>query len=71
MAMDIAIVGTGISGLAAGWALDRAGHRVTLFEQDRVPGGHVATVAVDANGVLDREELREFTDRPADLEHQV
>jgi predicted NAD/FAD-binding protein len=48
MAMDIAIVGTGISGLAAGWALDRAGHRVTLFEQDRVPGGHVATVAVDA-----------------------
>ncbi len=48
--MDIAIVGTGVSGLTAAWALDRDGHRVTLFEKDRVPGGHVATVAVDAAG---------------------
>jgi predicted NAD/FAD-binding protein len=48
--MDIAIVGSGVSGLTASWALNRDGHRVTLFEQDRVPGGHVATVTVDADG---------------------
>jgi hypothetical protein len=46
--MDIAIVGSGVSGLTAAWALNRDGHRVTVFEQDRVPGGHVATVGVDA-----------------------
>ena len=45
--MDIAIVGTGVSGLTAAWALDRDGHGVTLFEKERVPGGHVATVTVD------------------------
>ena len=44
--MEIAIVGAGISGLTAAYAL-RLDHRVTLFEQDPVAGGHVATVAVE------------------------
>ncbi len=48
--MDIAIVGSGVSGLTTAWALNRDGHSVTVFEQDPVPGGHVATVTVDAAG---------------------
>ena len=46
--MDIGIIGSGVSGLTAAWALHRDGHRVTLFEKDAIPGGHVATVTVDA-----------------------
>jgi uncharacterized protein len=50
--MDIAIVGSGISGLSAAWAL-RHDHRVTVFEQDVNPGGHARTVTVDgADGPL-------------------
>ena len=45
--MNIAIVGSGVSGLTDTWALHRNGHRVTLFEQHQEPGGHVATVTVD------------------------
>jgi uncharacterized protein len=47
--MDIAIIGAGISGLTAAWAL-RADHRVTVFEAHREPGGHTATVDVEASG---------------------
>ena len=44
--MNIAVVGTGVSGLAAAWALDRE-HDVVLFEADARPGGHVHTHSVD------------------------
>lgn len=41
----IAVVGSGISGLAAAWLLAKH-HRVTLFEQDGRPGGHSRTIDV-------------------------
>jgi predicted NAD/FAD-binding protein len=43
----VGIVGAGVSGLTATYALHRQGHDVTLFEGYHEPGGHVATVTVD------------------------
>ncbi|CAN0577379.1 unnamed protein product [Ectocarpus sp. 12 AP-2014] len=45
----IAIVGSGISGMAAGWYLS-AQHEVTLFEADSRLGGHTATMDVEVDG---------------------
>lgn len=42
----VAVVGSGISGLAAAWLLSRR-HRVTLLERDGRLGGHTYTVVVD------------------------
>ncbi|MDH6593418.1 putative NAD/FAD-binding protein [Variovorax sp. TBS-050B] len=45
--LDIAVVGSGISGLAAGWLLSQR-HRVTVYEADSRAGGHSNTVQVGA-----------------------
>lgn len=42
----IAVVGSGISGLAAAWLLAQR-HDVTLYERDGRPGGHSHTVELD------------------------
>jgi hypothetical protein len=47
--LDIAVVGSGISGLAAAWLLAQR-HRVTLYEADARLGGHSHTVEVAARG---------------------
>ncbi|MBK9383607.1 MAG: FAD-dependent oxidoreductase [Planctomycetes bacterium] len=44
--MRIAIVGSGVAGLAVAWHL-RATHDITLLESSATPGGHVHTVQVD------------------------
>ena len=46
----IAVVGTGIAGLGAAWAL-RDSHDVTVFEKRARLGGHSATVDIDYDGV--------------------
>ena len=46
----IAVVGSGISGLASAWLLSRT-HRVTLFEAATCLGGHTNTVDVSLEGM--------------------
>ena len=47
--MNVAIIGTGIAGLAAAWLLDGR-HRVTVYERNDWIGGHANTVDVPAAG---------------------
>ena len=47
--MRIAIIGTGISGMAAGYLLSEA-HEVTAYEASSTIGGHTATVDVPLGG---------------------
>lgn len=41
---NIAIIGSGISGLTCGYYLTKAGHNVTVYEADDYIGGHTHTV---------------------------
>ena len=47
--MRIAVVGSGISGLASAWLLSRR-HDVTLFERNDYLGGHTHTHDIDLHG---------------------
>jgi len=47
--MNLAVIGSGISGLAAAWLLHRR-HRVTLLEAAPRLGGHTWTVQVEEDG---------------------
>jgi len=38
----IAIIGSGIGGLTAGNLLAKKGHKVTIFEAQKTPGGYTA-----------------------------
>lgn len=46
--LNIAIVGTGISGLSAAWLLSK-NHKVTVFERDSRLGGHSNTVEFNSS----------------------
>ncbi|MFT7538803.1 MAG: putative NAD/FAD-binding protein, partial [Lysobacterales bacterium] len=45
----IAIIGTGISGMSAGYFL-RKEHDITFFEKNDYAGGHTNTLKVDDEG---------------------
>ncbi len=50
--MRVAVIGAGIAGGAAAWALARSGrHEVAVYEREARPGGHSLTVEVDQGGV--------------------
>jgi len=42
---NIAVIGSGVAGLGAAWALSRE-HQVTLFERDHRLGGHARTIDI-------------------------
>ena len=45
----IGVVGSGIAGLSAAWALSKR-HDVTLFDKNTYFGGHANTVRIDLQG---------------------
>ena len=47
--MRIAVIGTGIAGNAAAWALSQR-YPVTVYDRELRPGGHSHTVTVDYDG---------------------
>ncbi|WP_316197712.1 MULTISPECIES: NAD(P)/FAD-dependent oxidoreductase [unclassified Bradyrhizobium] len=47
--MRVAVIGTGIAGNAAAWALSRH-YPVTVYERELCPGGHSHTVTIDYDG---------------------
>lgn len=47
--MRVAIIGSGIAGMGAAWALHRD-HEITLYEKEPRPGGHSHTVDIDYDG---------------------
>ncbi len=45
--MNVAVLGAGISGLAAGWRLQQLGHAPTVYEADGEPGGKIRSRRMD------------------------
>lgn len=48
--MRIAVIGAGIAGNGAAWALRSAGNEVVVYEKAEKPGGHSSTEVVDYDG---------------------
>ena len=51
--MRVAVIGTGIAGNAAAWALSKR-YPVTVYDRELRPGGHSHTVTIDYDGSRSR-----------------
>ena len=65
--MNIGVIGAGAAGLAAGYDLANAGHRVTVFEAAPFVGGQASTIEV-GGGRLERGYHHLFTNDNAIIE---
>jgi protoporphyrinogen oxidase len=45
------IIGAGLAGLATGYTLTKAGHKVTIIEKESYPGGRVRSLPIDGHMV--------------------
>jgi dimethylaniline monooxygenase (N-oxide forming) len=66
--MRVAVIGSGVSGIAAGKTLSRLGHQVVVFERNGRVGGHW-TQAYPGVHLQNLAELYEFTDFPWPFAH--
>lgn len=67
---SIAVIGTGISGLACARALHEAGFTLALFEKSRGPGGRMASRRLGEEAVVDLG-AQFFSVRDPEFRHQV
>lgn len=67
--MNVGIIGAGIAGLAAGIALARAGHNVTIYEKSRFKNeiGAAILLTPNANRILRRWGFNFDSARPVDF----
>lgn len=49
--MKVAVIGSGVSGLAAAYVLAKGGAQVAVYEKEDYLGGHARTVTVDGTSL--------------------
>ena len=60
--MRVAVIGTGIAGNAAAWALSKR-YPVTVYDREFRPGGHSHTVTIDYDGTPVAARIRDELSR--------
>ncbi len=65
--MKIAIIGSGIAGLTAAWALQRAGHQVTIYERGPQLGMSSQAVEIDTH-TIEHNTIKHNTLEPNRIE---
>src|SRR5262245_30276300 len=72
MSGRVIIIGAGMAGLSAAWALSRRGVDVTVLEREERVGGRVRTVDIDGSPVeLGAGFLTNFNPKTLNLAHDI